>query len=750
MTHIDLSSPLIRTSTILEKIRALVYSEGHHTAKWQNELPILLERAFAEYGQIGISYHRIVHDIFYGQSDELLLEDLWGINTQISTEILNGILNLCDSRVAVVLGSALLDSIEPEITTRLLPVIHHFSLRQDKPRRCSFSELLGHYPIFAKRLISIVCGIIHNLVFAIQRFYDDQNHIGTEFGHTFSDIERLWILPSDPHNGYQRNIAFEFSDSSRVVFKPRSMAGEIYFSQVINALADKGIHIPKPEIVDRNDYGWMKWVSPSGNSPNPERVATQIGYLLACTITFSIVDLHAENVLLSEEGIVVIDAEAIGLRYPVYLRDKFIYQLPNVSQISILPQATGYSPERWWDITLCGITPGRKTVPAGLEYSLENSEVTSRISYHFMDECYAGVSRCISQLNQNEIQSHIISGFLEAREAISHLPPIFPTANQRASFRYIHRPTSAYLRTLFRLTDPEFGISDSENAKEVAPYIQDLIKINSNSPAIAAAEIAALLYGDVPRLTTKELDATYPGNSEQQTWEVPSARYSSNLICLAFRAREILEPISDNFHDNKPQSNSWSALVKPLSSQVFVNIANELNRYIVLLEKVDISKNRSPTFRIGLNPSSNIPELQEVNLSLYDGAAGLLFLQLMSMLSDESETAIISVSSLIAMLNDNNPIPTSISEGPIGVLYILSYIQRLVGSSHGVYNLCAEYLERFVHQIEKQRWLFPSETDVISGLAGWLLILDALPSGLKTLALSEKIEQATKMILRGN
>lgn len=124
-------------------------------------------------------------------------------------------------------------------------------------------------------------------------------------------VERL----SEPHGGGRRVMALTMSGGRKLVYKPRPVACEAAFQDLLCELATKGLTCaPAPfKMVSRYGYGWSEWLEPAKakDLAEVERYFERAGALLCLVELLGGDDLHAENVVATAGGPVLIDAETL-------------------------------------------------------------------------------------------------------------------------------------------------------------------------------------------------------------------------------------------------------------------------------------------------------------------------------------------------------------------------------------------------------------------------------------------------------
>src|SRR5262249_49957013 len=119
----------------------------------------------------------------------------------------------------------------------------------------------------------------------------------------------------DTHRGGRAVIIARFQSGLQVVYKPRSLAGDQHFQQVLAWINDRGDHPPFRllKILDRGDHGWVEFVEPGGCADVGEvqRFYQRQGALLALLYALEATDFHHENLIAAGEHPVLVDLEAL-------------------------------------------------------------------------------------------------------------------------------------------------------------------------------------------------------------------------------------------------------------------------------------------------------------------------------------------------------------------------------------------------------------------------------------------------------
>ncbi|MGD2115069.1 MAG: type 2 lanthipeptide synthetase LanM, partial [Acidobacteriota bacterium] len=177
---------------------------------------------------------------------------------------------------------------------------------------------------------------------------------------------------SDPHHGGRTVLILRFDGGWKIVYKPRPLAVERAFQQLLAWLNEKGCDPPFAtlEVFDAGDHGWMEHVEPAACDSAEElgRYFQRQGANLAVLHLLDGTDVHHENLIAAGEHPVIVDLETL-FHPPVdgpSLRDADHHPGAPLRD-SVL--ASGLLPQRIWgnreragvDISGLGSRPGQLT-----------------------------------------------------------------------------------------------------------------------------------------------------------------------------------------------------------------------------------------------------------------------------------------------------------------------------------------------------------------------------------------------------
>ena len=170
-------------------------------------------------------------------------------------------------------------------------------------------------------------------------------------------LERCLRL-GDSHDGGRAVAALDFEDGRRIVYKPRPLAMEAAYGELLRWLGDAGLHpAPAPvRVLDRGGYGWQEAVSHEAAADEGAlaRFHERLGAQLAVVHALWGRDMHRDNLLAAGEHPLLIDLEAL-----------FHPRLGGAAAARVEPATGQLSPDA---VTRVGLLPGAD-FGVGADYS---------------------------------------------------------------------------------------------------------------------------------------------------------------------------------------------------------------------------------------------------------------------------------------------------------------------------------------------------------------------------------------------
>lgn len=128
---------------------------------------------------------------------------------------------------------------------------------------------------------------------------------------------------SDAHRGGRTVAILTFGDAKRVVYKPRSVAIEQHFQNLLATVSSEMPSDPlrRFSVLSRNEYGYVEYVSPETvKSPTALPLFYRnSGRLLAILYVLGATDCHWENLIATSDQLLLVDAETLFEGTPISL-----------------------------------------------------------------------------------------------------------------------------------------------------------------------------------------------------------------------------------------------------------------------------------------------------------------------------------------------------------------------------------------------------------------------------------------------
>ena len=119
----------------------------------------------------------------------------------------------------------------------------------------------------------------------------------------------------DTHREGQSVMILTFSSGWRLVYKPRSLAIDVHFQELLVWLNAQGSHLPFPilKLITKAHYGWSEFipVSDCSSEEQVQRFYERQGGYLALLYMLGASDFHMENVIAAGEYPFLVDLEAL-------------------------------------------------------------------------------------------------------------------------------------------------------------------------------------------------------------------------------------------------------------------------------------------------------------------------------------------------------------------------------------------------------------------------------------------------------
>ncbi|MCY1077217.1 type 2 lanthipeptide synthetase LanM family protein [Archangium lansingense] len=193
---------------------------------------------------------------------------------------------------------------------------HHFcTVRLQEPR--VLMAVLEEYPVLARLLATSTERWLTVSLELLERLAREREQLGQAFlgGQDIGSLAGLQSGVSDLHREGRSVVLLKFSSGLKLVYKPKSLAVDVRFQELLQSLNGWGAHHPHRvlTVLDRGTHGWVEYVEASGCDSREalQRFYWRQGSSLALLHLLAAVDFHLENLIAAGEYPVLVDLEAL-------------------------------------------------------------------------------------------------------------------------------------------------------------------------------------------------------------------------------------------------------------------------------------------------------------------------------------------------------------------------------------------------------------------------------------------------------
>ncbi len=178
-------------------------------------------------------------------------------------------------------------------------------------------ELFREYPVLGRQVVTALEQWLECSLEFFGRWCADWPAIRGEFsrGEDPGPLVAIEEGAGDSHRNGRSVWIIQCRSGLGLVYKPRSLAVDRHFQELLGWLNERGFHAPfrRLKILDRGAYGWEEFVSVEGCSSREEvaRFYERAGGYLALLRGLAATDFHHENMLAAGEQPILIDLEAL-------------------------------------------------------------------------------------------------------------------------------------------------------------------------------------------------------------------------------------------------------------------------------------------------------------------------------------------------------------------------------------------------------------------------------------------------------
>jgi type 2 lantibiotic biosynthesis protein LanM len=380
--------------------------------------------------------------------------------------------------------------------------------------------LLQEYPVLARQLtMTINRWVAFSLEF-LQHLCADWQLICAMFSPEYDPggLVQLARMSYERRGGRSVQIA-RFDSGFQIVYKPRPLALEGHFQELLTWLNDRGAAPPfrTLKLLDRGPYGWVECVIAQGCASAAEvrRFYERQGGYLALLYALEAIDLHFDNLIAVGEHPVLIDLETlfqprIGGEHSRHADQRASDALrDSVLRVGLLPQRMGSGAESDdLDMSGLGAVAGQLTpyeVPSWEGAGTDEMRLTRKRAVMAGGQHQPTLSG--ASVNVLDYTEAIVTGFTTVyRLLLKHREALLAADGPVARFatdevRVLLRPTQVYDLLLWDSYHPDM-LRDALDRDRLFDWLWGAVRYLSDLAKVIPAEREDLVKGDVPIFTT--------------------------------------------------------------------------------------------------------------------------------------------------------------------------------------------------------------------------------------------------------
>jgi type 2 lantibiotic biosynthesis protein LanM len=641
-------------------------------------------------------------------------------------------------------------------------------------------KILQEYPVLCRQVTIAVRQWIDNSLELMQRLTADWQLIKQMFDvddpGTLAHVE---TSAGDSHQNGRTVVILVFDSGFKLVYKPRSMAVDVHFQELLEWVNERGDHprFKTIKVIDRDSYGWSEFIEakPCSAREELEHFYERQGGYLALLHTLNAIDFHFENLIAAGEHPVLIDLESL-----FHAKPKLADHSSGVTDMAaeVLAESVlrvGLLPQRMWgdlkqdegfEVSGLGGAAGQKSpfrVPAWA--GIGTDEMRFERQYIRLPGSKNQPTLGEQPVDVLEFANSIVKGFTAIYSLlVKHHDELLEEQGPVAQFtndeiRYIARPTRFYALSLVDSFHPDF-LRDALDRDTFFDHLRDSATQRLELSKLVEFERADLWRNDIPFFTSTPGSCRLLSSTKES---IEDYFESTSLDAVRKRLHRMDE------EDCKQQCwlirSSLTALAmgEPTASWQRYNLEEEerevdcerlLQGAKVIGDRlVELAlKDKQEVTWLGLSlVRERFWQVAPMNLGLYDGVAGVaLFLSYLGAVTNEPTYTHIAEDATsyihkqwgkfkeaVANLPQLSiPVPIgAFSHSPVSAIYLLTHLgqlwraEELLTEAESLVGLLPDFVDR------------DESFDVLFGAAGCirpLLNLQAIRSSDQTMELALK------------
>lgn len=369
--------------------------------------------------------------------------------------------------------------------------------------------LLVKYPVIAEKVSIMVRNLTRLLGSAVEYYEQDRTALQRELAFGAPDARVVDVIPlGDPHNGGLRASRILLDTGESAMLKFRSAAPEEALRRVLDHVEGvRGISIA--ETLERGDHHWQRWLD-TVSTRDASHYRSMGGWIALAYYTGT-KDLHAENLLATEDAIVAVDLECVFNSVLAGKPSERAVRLANFDQVSttgILPVRMGSSVAvRGINVGVIGAVDGDRT---GLPYWDVSQDGTDRL---VLRRRMGEAQDIRDDQTIREVLEHersITRGFEEMSTALARAAGTLVAEVSAATVatRTLVRPTQIYMDAKMKAYHPSALTSRSTQLSTISEALRQRAAYGTEH--VVEAEAVTLFQEDIPSYYVDAEDSSFP------------------------------------------------------------------------------------------------------------------------------------------------------------------------------------------------------------------------------------------------
>ncbi|TDF38339.1 type 2 lantipeptide synthetase LanM [Alteromonadaceae bacterium M269] len=618
--------------------------------------------------------------------------------------------------------------------------------------------LNAKYKLLLPRSRKKVHQIVEVMSKLLYRLNTDLTDIAQMLGKSTESIGTIKAIEKslgDSHCGGDSVSIIEFSNNSKVIYKPRSVSVERAFQNFITWFnQSSSIEQKTFAVIEKQDYGWCEYVyaATMTEEKDVKNYFNRYGSMVALIEILKGTDIHFENLIASGAYPIVIDLET--LCQPIEYSSNENERRKYVSNAEYYHNSVYYT--AMIDPIFVNRNLNGSPLAKGLRRGLSNIVVEEEGELKFVSRDVKDLTNHLPSLNGEMIDCYeygeeICKGYRETAELILKDKRAFYnkfiTCFSNVKLRVVVRQTNKYAKVLEAINSP-YGIESYKNTDEYLLKTTILGHENNAFSKVVNSELEDLYDNDIPYFSTKinSIDLVngrgkvikniFAVSGMQETLN-SILRYNENKLESSLKIiRNSISHKSDESED-KPSKVKFELSeigIKGDYEKIFSHILERFKKisgkytFIDIVIKNDLSYENAP-----------------LSNNFYEGKAGVAFaLAYYHKLKQDDFTGHLAKSFLdeiIAELDFRESTNLGLCNGVAGYIYVVTHFYRVFGDSY--YLDVARFITDEVASIISR----DRKYDLFSGTSGLLLALVRLYNVCEDKGIYNCIEQCVNHLI---